>query len=123
MFPLKAIIALSMIFSSLAVGLVEPMPEAVAAAPVEAENAVAPREIELPNPLQACTPAGGRSSDLQSFATTLSFDLLQMVSHIVLPRFMQNIGRPHLLYRIRLHGYRVSFWNMPAPEPNFDHDP
>ena len=46
MLPFKAIIALTMISSSLAVGLMEPMPEAVAAAPVEAENAVAPRAIE-----------------------------------------------------------------------------
>ena len=43
MFSLKVIIALTMIFS-LAVGLVEP--EAVAAAPVEAENAAVPRAIE-----------------------------------------------------------------------------
>ncbi|KAM0797401.1 hypothetical protein BDR22DRAFT_824251 [Usnea florida] len=46
MFSLKVIIALTMIFSSLAVGLVEPMPEAVDAAPVGAENAAVPRAIE-----------------------------------------------------------------------------
>lgn len=45
-----------------------------------------------------------------------------MVSHVVLPRFMQDIGHPQLLYRIHLHGYRGSFRNVPAPEPVFDDD-
>ena len=46
MFSLKVIVALNIICSSLAVGLVEPMPKAVDAAPVEAENAAVPRAIE-----------------------------------------------------------------------------
>ena len=45
-----------------------------------------------------------------------------MVSDVVLPRFMQNIGRPHMLYGIHLHGYRASFRNVPAPQPDFDDD-
>ena len=78
--------------------------------------------IRLANPLQACTAAGGRSSDLEKIARTLSFDLLQMVSHVVLPRFLQNIGHPHLLYRIHLHDYRASFRDVPAPGSGFDDD-
>ena len=45
-----------------------------------------------------------------------------MVSDVVLVRFMQNIGHPHLLYRIHLYGYRAFFRNVPAAEPDFDDD-